>query len=424
MARQLIEKIKGKVVGILPRTPSFTPLFPLKTFFITLAALLLTLVIGIGIFQYFIAPPAQDTQLSGKIIAVAEMRKTIIDEPIKTIHEPTPDEAAKDHSEEDNHSSNEAHPLNPSDIPTPSEKATNEDTTDAPLEIEEAIEGLFEETTFGPLPIIRQSDGLKSFDAYKAPFKLAPTTKGVISLVLLDYGLSTKLSKAAFEILPAYSNFIASPYSENLQAKITAARTKRIEIWLGMPMEGHHNTLKESLGPDTILAGLAPKENVNRANKHLGRATGYVGVAFNATPPFPDGSPDLQTLMNGLSSKGLGIAQMDTKDHLIDSAAAQASAPFVGADILIDAEPNKTDIIAALSTAEKMALEDGSAVAVFNPNILTFSLIAEWQKSLGAKNIQLAPLSYSVHIAKVSQVKKPDQQAAPIEDHHDNKPAH
>lgn len=398
MAGLSVTQIKNTVDGI----------FPLKTFCLSLALLIITLFTTIGIYQIF-AKPVEDITPTGKVMATLELAKKVEDQPIQTIVEEPKDTPKPIEGEGDT-----AHPLTAADLP----EATEPEPTE--IVIEDSIAGLTEKTPDGFLPIVRASDGLKSFDAYKAPFKLTPETKGVISLVMVDYGLSDKLAKHALETLPAATNFVASSYSSNLQAKLSAARSKGMEVWMGIPMQGAANdTNIVNMGPNTILSGLNTKENVARLNAHLGKATGYAGIAFDVKPSFEEASPDLKSLLNTVSLRGLGIAQLYPKDPVISIAATQTNAPYINGDLWIDGRLTKTDITNALSAIEKISLDNGHAVAVFHPSMLTASIISEWQKSLAAKHIQLAPMTYSVHISENAPDKKeptPVEKAEKVEE--------
>ena len=262
--------------------------------------------------------------------------------------------------------------------------------------IEDSIAGLSETTPYGPLPIVRATDGLKSFDAYKTPFSLNPTTKGIVSLVMIDYGLSETFSKSAVETIAAPISFVASPYSENLQAKISAARAKGFEMWLAIPTQSS-NFADNDTGPLSILSSLNEKQNITRLNTILGRATGYAGVAFINAPDIPPESIEFQKVIQSIAQRGLGATQTNLTDVLVKDMTAPQNIPFIQGNIWLDKDLRKESIITSLTTAENQAIEKGYVVAAFHPSPLIFKLIADWQKSLAAKNIQLAPLTYAIH---------------------------
>lgn len=410
MAGLSVAKIKDTVDGV----------FPIKTFCLALALLMITLLGTVGVHQ-IISPPVEHITLTGKTIATLEIAKKIEEQPIQTVpdeHAPLPEQPTTEttptgnenleptHSDTpSSHVSDTAHPLTAADMPETTEPAKHEDT--AATTIEDSIAGLSEETPSGYLPIIRESDGVRPFDAYKAPFKLKDDTKGIISLVMVDYGLSDKLAKNAIETLPAATTFVASPYSENLQAKLSGARSKGMEVWMGIPMQGTEDSTATNIGPNAILSGLTVKENIIRLNTHMGRATGYAGIAFSVKATFDEGSPDLRNLLESASNRGVGIAELEPSDRAISIAAVQSNAPYIGGNIWLDRILNKSAVATALAATEKASLNNGYVVAVFHPSLFTAGILAEWQKSLAAKHIQLAPLSYAIHISEDAPDKKP-----------------
>lgn len=404
-----VEKVKKFVDGF----------FPLKTFCLFLALFLFLFLGTIGVYQLIFKPPAPDLTLTGKTIGTMETTHKVDDQPIETAPEEKTEDPPKEIPKAEEHADTAETPAEPAHETKhadASHEATHEDAGhetpeteakhDAPATdekpsvtaVEDSIAGLTEQSPSGYLPVTRP-DGMKSFEAYKAPFKLNANTKGVISLVMVDYGLSDNLSKAAVLNLPAATTFVASPYSSNLQAKISGARARGMEVWMALPIQGTDNSAPTNMGPNTILSGLNSKENMNRLNAHMGRATGYVGMAIDVTPSFDKTSPELRSVINNLSARGLGVTQLVPNDNFISMIAAQTNTPYINGDLWIDTVLAKDDILAALANAEKTALANGHAVASFNPSLLVNTTIADWQKSLAAKNIQLAPLTYSAHMA-------------------------
>lgn len=381
--------------------------FPLRTFAFALGLLMSILIVGVAIYQIFIAAPVEDISPTGKTIAMIEIPKREISKIIQPIESTIEKERPKDIP-----SVSDEEMASPPVLPHPGEEeAKSPDTLpDNSLDIEDSLAGLSEETAFGYLPIIRKSDGLTSFQAYASPFKLNPDTKSIISLVMVDYGLSDSLSNEALKTLPKGLNFVVSPYSDNLQPKISKARAKGIEIWMGIPLQQPETSPETSpkiltathIGPNTILTGLTTAENKSRIQTHLGRATGYVGIAFDTPPSFPSGSDSLESLLNIASTRGLGVAQLAPQDTLIKTAAQNSQTPYIGGDLWIDTALIKKDILNALSEIEEHSLETGHTVAMFHPSPLMIKVIGEWQTSLAEKHIQLAPLTYTSKFIKSS----------------------
>jgi polysaccharide deacetylase 2 family uncharacterized protein YibQ len=363
--------------------------FPLKTFVFSFAFLLVMLLCFVGVHLAFFGKDDASIQLTGKILAeiqIEDAQSEPVIEPPKP--EPQPVESSvinPDALLESEETVQEQPQPTPEALPNPRDQSP-------PLE--DSIAGLSEETPFGSLPIIRATDGLKPFEAYKTPFIAKTTTKGVISLVMVDFGLSDTLTKSMIETLPTNITLVASPYAPNLQPKVSLAREKAFEVWMNIPMQGDNI----HMGQNTILAGLNAKENITRLSTHLGKATGYAGVVIDAMAKFPEGEADLHRLTDFISLRGLGISQLNPDDKIIASAASFSNAPFVQSKSWIDTTLTKQSILKALADIETISLEHGIAVAAFHPSPFTVSVIQEWQSSLVAKNIQLAPLTYSTKL--------------------------
>lgn len=363
--------------------------FHLKFFALSFSALLLLVITTIGILSSSKDTSHSSTAPTGKVMSVIQIvQKHVAPEPAPLPpHEPTPTV-----SETLPETLNTA-PLEAID----KQPETTQSASDiAPQPIEDSVAGLSEETPYGSLPIVRTTDGMKPFDAYKTPFALKPDTKAVISLVMIDFGLSDKTSKEALDKLPPFITMVASPYSSNLQAKVSAARAKGQELWVSIPTQTT-NFAENDTGPSSLLASINVKQNISRLNTTLGRATGYAGVAFINAPDFPDTSLEFQSVIDAIAKRGLGITQLDTADGILKSTTQKTTAPFIQNALWIDTLLQKDAILSALSGLESSAIEKSYIVAAFRPSPLTFTLITEWQKNLSTKNIQLAPLSYAIH---------------------------
>lgn len=401
----------------------------LKTFVMSFSALMLLLVVGLGLGMV-LAPDTSHTPLSGKVMATIQLHPVQPPEPEPAIRadetdmpEPPP---AHPVSHDQLTQDLEPKPLEAEDKnPSSETNPEPEDAQSVPLEIEDSVAGLSEESPLGYLPIIRKQDGLKPLDAYKAPFTLGPETKAVIALTMVDYGLSDRASKEALEKLPSPVTFIASPYAGNLQAKMTAARTKGNEVWLDIPVQSK-NFAQNDTGPTSLLAGINGQQNIMRLNTNMGRATGYAGIAFSNTPDFPETSVEFQGVIDSIVARGLGITQTDIADTSLEKTTTQSKAPFIQNKIWIDASLNKNDILKSLTTLETLSLDNGYAVAAFHPSTIVLDAIATWQKSLKQKHIQLAPLTYALHQKSLipTAASTPPQATQPPATEHHAEPTH
>lgn len=261
--------------------------------------------------------------------------------------------------------------------------------------IEDAIAGLHETTPLGMVPIVRKSDGLTAFKAYQGDFSPAPDSKAMISLVMVDYGLSKKISDIALDDLPEGITFALSAYSQDAQTWTTSARQRGHEVWMSLPMQSQTYGGDDS-GNQTLLVSAGLAQNKNRLLTTLGKATGYVGVIDMDTPAFSASSADLDRLYSMILERGLGLAQANPKDTLTGEFAITHKAPFIQNDIWIDEKATPEAVTAQLDKLKSLASEGQIAVGFFNPYPSVIEAIAKWKETLARDKIELAPLSAAI----------------------------
>src|SRR5262249_23863618 len=64
------------------------------------------------------------------------------------------------------------------------------------------IDGLYEQTPKGKLPVIRKSDGMTAFKAYRRPFDRAAAKGPIVSIAVMDLGVSASASQSALADMP------------------------------------------------------------------------------------------------------------------------------------------------------------------------------------------------------------------------------
>ncbi len=261
--------------------------------------------------------------------------------------------------------------------------------------IEDSVAGLAETTDYGMLPQIRKEDGLTPFKAYQASFTPRAGTKALVSLVMVDFGLSSTLSLSALNNLPKGVTYVVSPYTLDLQSWVTRARERGNEVWLSLPLQTRDYPNNDS-GPLTVLAGSGEDANKERLLSALGKATGYPGVLLTGSPSFDTDKAGLDSVFASLAERGLGVAQADPQDRLTSSYAAQQSLPFIQATHWIDTSLEKQKIEARLQQLEKGTVEQRVTIAFFHPYPSLLAQLAGWKKELEAKGIELAPLSAAI----------------------------
>lgn len=255
------------------------------------------------------------------------------------------------------------------------------------------IEGLYKETAEGMIPAIREKDGLTPFTAYRRPFDRQAADKPIISIVIVDLGLSAKATEAAMGKMPPEVSFALSPYALTPDLWVSESRARGHEIWMTLPME----TLDfpdTDPGPHTILIGAPEHENISKLGGVLGRIAGYVGVIGGPDQIFLNAVNDMRPVLSSIYNHGLGFADgMETPGSVPATLALGMNAPYMNIDVWIDRTETAEAIRAQFERLEQTAREQGSAAGAIHPVPLSYQETERWLATLAGKGFILAPLS-------------------------------
>lgn len=225
----------------------------------------------------------------------------------------------------------------------------------------------------------------------------ANDTRPRVAVVIADLGLSSAATDAAIQNLPAGVTLSFSPYTDNLNNWINLARAAGHEVLLGLPMEPANFPTRDP-GPRTLLTSLSPRENLDRLDWVLGRATGYVGVTNYMGSRFTTSPQALRPVLTTLRDRGLMFLDARTTPRSeAGRLATEISLPRTINDRFIDEQASRASIDAMLADVERVARETGNAVAMGQPYPVTFERLLAWLPTLESKGIALAPITALVN---------------------------
>jgi uncharacterized protein len=214
-----------------------------------------------------------------------------------------------------------------------------------------------------------------------------------IAIVLGGMGLNDKLTTQAVNDLPGDVTLAFAPYGEGLQAKVNEARAQGHEVMLQVPMEPVGYPINNP-GPKTLLADASAEDNIAALHWHMSRFHGYTGITNYLGGRMLQSAPALKPVLIELQKRGLL--------YLEDSAAALTASQEIAkaiklpqrrAQIVIDAEPNRDSIMAALELLEAEARTNGFAVGTGSGLAVTTEAVKEWARGLRERGIILVPIS-------------------------------
>jgi len=251
---------------------------------------------------------------------------------------------------------------------------------------------LIENSKHGSIPKIGP-DGVRPLDAYASPVPVAGNADSMIAIVITGLGVSASGTGDAISKLPSAITLGFVPYGSELTRWVARARGTGHEVLLQIPMEPFDYPDNDP-GPQTLIASAAKDQNIDRLHFFLSRAPGYVGVANFMGARFTANEEALAAILAETSKRGLLFLDDGTSPRSVAlKAAAKTKAPFLKADLVIDAKAEWAEIDAALVKLEAIAAEKGVAIATASSLPVTIERIARWAKTLEARGIRLVPVS-------------------------------
>ena len=282
----------------------------------------------------------------------------------------------------------------PEMIPVPGADAAADDAIDVAATDPAAIlPDLVEETEFGPLPRM-STTGETPFSAYsRADSTIAASGKPMIAIVVSGLGINPSGTAEAIEKLPAEVTLAFAPYGKGLDRTVAGARTGGHEVLLEVPLEPFDYPDNDP-GPDTLLTGQAPRDNLNKLFHVMSRFGGYVGLLNNMGARFTASGADFGPVMEELGARGLGYLDDGSSNRSLAPQLARANrVPFGRVDAVVDANPARAPILAQLQVLEEKAKQSGSAIGIVSALPVSIEVVTEWARGLADKGIEIVPAS-------------------------------
>jgi len=252
---------------------------------------------------------------------------------------------------------------------------------------------LVEETEFGLIPRM-SSTGETPFTAYsRATGDVLADGRPTVAIVVSGLGINPSGTLEAIQKLPAEVTLAFAPYGKGLERNVQSARTSGHEVLLEVPLEPFDYPDNDP-GPETLLTGQAPRDNLNKLFRVMSRFGGYVGVLNNMGARFTASGADFAPVMEELGARGLGYLDDGSSNRSLAPQLARANrVPFARVDMMLDVNPSRGSILAQLQALEDKARRQGSAIGIVSALPVSIEVVTEWARSLEDKGIQIVPAS-------------------------------
>jgi len=268
---------------------------------------------------------------------------------------------------------------------TPALEATNADGL---------LPDLLEETEHGSIPRIAAT-GETPFEAYQKS-SLTPATadgKKLIAVVVTGLGLNESGTANAIDTLPDAVTLAFAPYGPSLNRTVAAARAGGHEILLEVPLEPFDYPESDP-GPDTLLTGQAPRDNLDKLFNVMAKFGGYVGLINHMGARFTASTADFAPIMEELGARGLGYIDDGSSNRSVATQLAAANnVEFGRADMWLDQNPSRTSIMEQLTALETRATESGQAIGVISALPISVQTLNEWASDIEKRGFAIVPVS-------------------------------
>lgn len=261
------------------------------------------------------------------------------------------------------------------------------------------IEGLYEDTTEGRLPVINATTQQAPFQAYRRPFTPVAGQK-MISIVLMDIGLSDTESKAVMSEISPEVTLVVTPYAAAPDFWLNESRFRGHEVWLKLPVEPELYPFDDT-GPQTLLINGVERQNLNKLNWAMSRGSGYAGFVTGYQSVFMKSANDARPVIHEIYKRGLGFVDGNTTpSSAVESISISLNTPYAHNDVWIDIPSTREHIAASLKQLEVLAEAGGAATGFIHASPMGRKMLQSWIDGLGPKGFVVVPLSVQADIVR------------------------
>ncbi len=250
---------------------------------------------------------------------------------------------------------------------------------------------LIENSSVGPLPRVGD-DGTRPLDAYARPDLSDPNATGRVAIIIGGLGLDADGTRAALAALPGQVTLAFAPYGDTISDDVVAARDRGHELLLQIPMEPF-NYPRTDPGPNTLTADASTERNRQRLHWLLSRMTNYVGVMNYMGGRFTSEERAITPVVQEIGARGLLYVDDGSAPRSRTEEAARGTAPYVRADIILDADLSAAAIDAQLRQLTILARQRGAAIATATAFPVTIERVAAYVRQARDRGLSVAPVS-------------------------------
>jgi len=219
-----------------------------------------------------------------------------------------------------------------------------------------------------------------------------PPTQGKgarIALIIDDMGLVPTLSERAVR-LPRKITLAYLPYAPRLQQQTEAAAAAGHDLMLHLPMEPLGG---ENPGPHALFTAQSEAEWTSSLDRALKSFEGYIGVNNHMGSKFTVDAKAMAFVAQVLHEKGVFFIDSKTNAKSIAGKVAHEAGLKTGSrDVFLDDTQTASAIRAELAHAERVARQNGQAIAIGHPHAVTLDELERWLPDAQTRGYEIVPV--------------------------------
>lgn len=240
------------------------------------------------------------------------------------------------------------------------------------------------------VPLTLGPDGQPAWLQNAVAFSV-PHGRPIIAIVLDDVGVNKSHAEQAIA-LPPEITLAFMTYANHVDDMAKRARAKGHELMVHVPMEPLSNEIDP--GPKALRVGYTEAEILERLRWGLGRFDGYVGINNHMGSRFTQDERGMRVVIEELRRRDLLFLDSKTISTSVgDRLAAQLGVAHVSRDVFLDDDMSSEAVLRQLALAERVARENGQAIAIGHPHPNTIAALKAWLPRAKAEGFIIAPLS-------------------------------
>jgi hypothetical protein len=245
-----------------------------------------------------------------------------------------------------------------------------------------------------------QATPKQTADAVVAAVASSPSFSGVfyqqsnrprIAIIIDDMGVRQSMTKP-FAALPMAINFSFLPYAEGLSWQVKLMQNSGHELMLHIPMEP--SIENQNPGPMALLTSLNTKTIDEYLNWNLARFDGFVGINNHMGSRFTENAALMARVIERLKKDNLFFIDSRTSSKSTGYAIAKEHGlKYEGRDVFLDNILTKEAIFSQFAELERLAQQNGSAIAIGHPHRETLLALQAWLPTLEARGFNVVKVS-------------------------------